>query len=160
MIEDEIFDDFYDEDQEKLQETRNIARCLTFTSGELTLFMSAEYVTEIINGHTITPVPLLPSYVKGIINLRGQILPIVDIRTYMGVNDEEFTAKTCIVVVNIEGVTLGIIVDSVLQVEDIDLDLIKPVPVKRQKKLVNGMTHLADGTVAMSFDCEALAIQH
>jgi purine-binding chemotaxis protein CheW len=51
---------------------------------------------------------------------------------------------------------MGIIVDTVRQVVDIDLDEVKPIPMKRQKKLLNGMLNMDDGTVAMSFDCDAL----
>ena len=91
----------------------SVERCLTFESGGLVLFLSTNYVIEIINEHTITPLPLVPSYIKGIINLRGQMLPILDIRTRMGKPEAEYTSKTCIVVLDVDSVPFGIIVDSV-----------------------------------------------
>lgn len=133
-------------------------RCLTFDSGELTMFLSTDYVTEIINNYPITPIPLLPSFVKGIINLRGQILPVVDIRVYMGKPEIEYTSQTCIIVINVKSMPLGIIVDSVQQVLDIDLSEVQPIPLKRQQKLLNGMITLESGKVLMSFDSEALAV--
>lgn len=134
----------------------SIERCLVFESGELRLFVSTDYVIEIINDHPITPVPVIPPYIKGIINLRGQILPVVDIRLYMGHEGAEYNSKTCIIVLQIDSVPLGIIVDAVQQVIDIDFSKIHSIPVKRQQKLLDGMITLEDGRVLMSFDCRAL----
>ena len=69
----------------------SVERCLTFESGGLVLFLSTKYVIEIINAYAITPLPLVPSFIKGIINLRGQILPVVDIRLCMGKPEVEYT---------------------------------------------------------------------
>ena len=59
-------------------ENQSVERCLTFESGDMTLFLSINNVTEIINDCAITHLPLVPDYIKGIINLRGQILPVVE----------------------------------------------------------------------------------
>ena len=67
-----------------------------------------------------------------------------------------YTSKTCIIVLNIDSVPLGIIVDNVRSVLDIDLNEIHALPLKRPQKLANGMLKLDDDTVAMSFDCRAL----
>lgn len=77
-------------------------RAVSPSSPGLTLFLSTEYVIEIINAYSITPLPLVPSFIKGIINLRGQILPVVDIRMCMGKPEMEYTNKTCIVVLNVD----------------------------------------------------------
>ena len=119
-------------------------------------FLCTNYVIEIINGHSITPIPMIPSFIKGILNLRGQILPVVDIRLYMGHEEMEFTRQTCIIVLQVDSLSLGIIVDSVQQVIDIDLANVRSIPVKRQQKLLDGMVTLEDGRVLMSFDCNAL----
>lgn len=71
-------------EEASLEEVSSIERCLTFESGGLTLFLSTNYVTEIINDCSITKLPLVPAHVQGILNLRGQILPVVDIRLSMG----------------------------------------------------------------------------
>lgn len=139
------------------EEPSSAERCLTFESGGLLLFLSTKYVTEIINGHSITHLPLVPPFVKGIINLRGQILPVVDIRVCMDKPEAEYTNKTCIVVLNVDNIPLGIVVDSVRRVMDINLDYVRPIPLKRQQKLLDGMITAEDGSVLMSFDCASLA---
>ena len=117
------------------EETSSVERCLTFESGDLVLYISTNYVIEIINNHTITTLPLMPSYIKGIINLRGQILPVVDIQQLMGKCDPDGPEKTCIIVLDIDSVSLGIVVDSVRQVIDIDLKNVRPALPPRHRLL-------------------------
>lgn len=138
------------------EENSTVERCLTFESGDLVLYISTKHVIEIINNHTITTLPLMPPYIKGIINLRGQILPVVDIEHRMGKESMDSVEKTCIIVLDIDSVGLGIIVDSVRQVIDIDLKNVRPIPLKRQQKLLDGMVTMEDGSVFMSIDCQAL----
>ena len=153
----ELMEEFFEE-EEKIEEgeTNDAERCLTFESGGLVMYMSTSYVIEIINDHSITALPMVPHYVKGIINLRGSILPVVDIRLLMDREAEEYTSKTCIIVLNIDSVAIGIIVDRVRQVIDIDLSEVQPIPLRNRQKLCNGMITLDSGEVAMSFDAEAL----
>ena len=75
----------------------------------------------------------------------------------MGKPEVEYTNKTCIVVLNVDSISLGIVVDSVRQVMDINFQDVRPIPVKRQQKLLDGMVNIEDGGVLMSFDCHALA---
>lgn len=140
-----------------IEESSSVERCLTFESGDLVLYISTKHVIEIINNHTITTLPLMPPYIKGVINLRGQILPVVDIEHRMGKESMDSSEKTCIIVLEIDSVALGIIVDSVRQVIDIDLKQVRPIPLKRQQKLLDGMVTMDDGSVFMSIDCQALA---
>ena len=153
----ELMEEFFEE-EEKIEEgeTNDAERCLTFESGGLVMYMSTSYVIEIINDHSITALPMVPHYVKGIINLRGSILPVIDIRLLMHREAEEYTSKTCIIVLNIDSVAIGIIVDRVRQVIDIDLSEVQPIPLRNRQKLCNGMITLDSGEVAMSFDAEAL----
>ena len=153
----ELMEEFFEE-EEKIEEgeSNDAERCLTFESGGLVMYMSTSYVIEIINDHSITALPMVPHYVKGIINLRGSILPVIDIRLLMDREAEEYTSKTCIIVLNIDSVAIGIIVDRVRQVIDIDLSEVQPIPLRNRQKLCNGMITLDSGEVAMSFDAEAL----
>lgn len=139
------------------EENAAIERCLTFESGGLVLYISTKHVIEIINNHTITTLPLMPPFIKGIINLRGQILPVVDIQLRMGKESSDFSSNTCIIVLDINSISLGIIVDSVRQVIDIDLSNVRPIPLKNQQKLLDGMVTMDDGSVFMSIDCQALS---
>ena len=118
-------------------------RFLTFSSNGLNIGVSTNYVIEIITNHSITMLPLAPDYVKGIINLRGQIIPIIDIRLRMGKPSIDYTSSTCIIVLNINSVQIGIIVDAVQQVMDIDQSQISPVPVENQQELISGMVSLS-----------------
>ncbi len=145
-----------EDDQTAVEVPETMERCLVFESGGLIMFMSTEYVIEIINDHSVTKLPVVPDYVAGILNLRGQILPVVDIRLLMGKPAAEYDSKTCIIVLNIDSVPIGIIVDTVRQVMDIDTAKIQPVPLRNRQKLTNGMLDMGNGVTAMSFDCGAL----
>ncbi len=138
----------------KYQFLRNVF--LTFSSNGLNIGVSTNYVIEIITNHIITVLPLVPDYVKGIINLRGQIIPIIDIRLRMGNPSIDYTNSTCIIVLNINSVQIGIIVDDVQQVMDIDQSQISPVPVENRQELISGMVSSSDRSVILFLDCEQL----
>ena len=131
-------------------------RFLTFSSNGLNIGVSTNYVIEIITNHIITVLPLVPDYVKGIINLRGQIIPIIDIRLRMGNPSIDYTNSTCIIVLNINSVQIGIIVDDVQQVMDIEQSQISPVPVENRQELISGMVSSSDRSVILFLDCEQL----
>ncbi len=85
-------------------------------------------VQEIILMGEITRVPQTPPYIKGLINLRSSVIPIVDLRLRFGLSHEEATDETRIMVVNVLGKTIGIIVDAVSEVLRISQDQIAPPP--------------------------------
>jgi len=89
-------------------------------------------VKEIIGLMTITTVPQTPTYVKGVINLRGKVIPVVDLRLKFGMEPMEYTDRTCIIVVEIRGaertVLMGIVVDSVSEVLNIKGSEIEDTP--------------------------------
>lgn len=84
-------------------------------------------VREIIGIMDITSMPQMPGYVKGVINLRGKVIPVIDLRLKFGLEPAEYTEQTCIVVVDV-GSLVGIIVDTVQEVLDIDAAQIDPPP--------------------------------
>ena len=131
-------------------------RFLTFTCDGLNIGVSTNYVIEIITDHSITMLPLVPDYLKGIISMRGEIIPIIDIRLRMGKPSIEYTSSTCIIVLNINSISIGIIVDAVQQVMDIDQSKVSPVPVENQQELINGMVSSSDRSVILFLDCEQL----
>ncbi|MCI8624010.1 MAG: purine-binding chemotaxis protein CheW [Provencibacterium sp.] len=77
------------------------------------------HVMEIIQVVAITPVPNVPDYISGIINLRGKIVPVINVRVKFGQPAKEFDDKTCIIVIEIEGFRVGLIVDGVSEVATI-----------------------------------------
>ncbi len=134
----------------------NVARFLIFVSDGLHFGVNTDRVIEIINNHMIRPLPMVPNYVRGIINLRGQIIPIIDMRLRMGKVYQEYTPKTGIVILEIESNIIGVVVDSVAQVIDIDLDRTLLIPTENRQELTNSMISTNDGTVILLLECEAI----
>ena len=89
-------------------------------------------VKEIIGLMPITTVPQTPGYVKGVINLRGKVIPVADLRLKFGMEAMAYNDRTCIIVVEIEGAagpsSMGIVVDSVSEVLNIKADDIEDTP--------------------------------
>jgi purine-binding chemotaxis protein CheW len=85
-------------------------------------------VFEIIRHQPITPVPRAPSFVKGVINLRGRIIPVVDLRERFGMSGVEPTKETRIVVAESSSTRIGLIVDSVSEVLLVSVDVVEPTP--------------------------------
>ena len=89
-------------------------------------------VREIIRLQKITPIPQVPEFVKGVINLRGRVIPVIDLRVKFGLK-AEFAERTCIVVVQVDlaqikPIQMGLIVDSVDEVLNVAVDMIEPTP--------------------------------
>ena len=85
-------------------------------------------VREIIGIMDITAVPQMPSYVKGVINLRGKVIPILDLRLKFSMEEIAHTPETCIIVVDVDGTLIGVIVDQVSEVLDIAAEDIEDPP--------------------------------
>ncbi len=89
-------------------------------------------VQEIIGIMPVTKVPRVPEFVRGVINLRGKIIPVVDLRVHFGFSGQEDTTKTCFIVVQIargdRKVVMGVIVDEVAEVIDLKSEQIEPAP--------------------------------
>ena len=126
---------------------------LIFSSDGLMYGIKAELVKDINTDYTITYLPKVPSYVRGVINLRGQIVPIVDIRLRLGKPEQN---NFCGIVVDVDGSMVGILVDMVEQMVDVPLDAILPVPTSRGHAMVSGMWTLPDGNTMLELDCELL----
>lgn len=137
-------------------EAEAMERYLTFRTDNLIFGVSTNYIIEIITNHVITAMPMMPGYVKGIINLRGQIVPIIDIRLRLGKPTIEYTSTTCVIVLNVDSVYIGIIVDAVEQVLDIDYSRISSVPASNREELVSGMISMPDNKVVLLLDCVTL----
>lgn len=100
----------------ELEEDTQKDRYLTFVLGEECYGIEIRYVTEIIGMQAITVIPEIPDYVKGIINLRGKIIPVIDVRTRFRKEEKSYNDRTCVIVVDINELSIGLIVDSVAEV--------------------------------------------
>ena len=120
---------------------------LTFLLAEEEYGLEILKVREIIQIMAITTVPRTPSYVKGVINLRGKVIPVVDLRLKMGMAEADRSDETCIIVVDIGEVEMGIVVDRVSEVLDITAENIEDAPefgVRLSTDYILGMGKLND----------------
>ena len=85
-------------------------------------------VIEIVQIQPATKLPELPFYAKGIINLRGRLIPLIDVNLRFGKKEKQYTDRTCIIIVDINGMYVGLIVDTVDEVLGIDINQISPPP--------------------------------
>ncbi len=98
---------------------------LTFLINNESYGIEIKYVTEIIGIQKITGIPEMPQYVKGVINLRGSVIPVMDLRLRFRMEEKEYNDRTCIIVVHFDETKFGIIVDFVSEVMDITPDMIE-----------------------------------
>jgi purine-binding chemotaxis protein CheW len=132
-------------------------RYLTFSLGKEAYGIEIKYVTEIIGIQTITEIPELPEYVKGIINLRGKIIPVVDVRLRFKKEPREYNDRTCMIVVDNHEISIGLIVDSVSEVISIsDGEIVSPPEFnKSANKYIKGIGK-AGNEVKLILDCNKL----
>ncbi|MCB2340677.1 chemotaxis protein CheW [Clostridium estertheticum] len=131
---------------------------LTFSVGKESYGIEIKFVTEIIGIQEITEVPELPDYVKGIINLRGKIIPVIDVRIRFRKEPKDYNDRTCIVVINIKETTVGLIVDNVAEVINIDDSNIVPPPQMKtgfHNRYVRGIGKVGN-EVKLLLDCDKL----
>ena len=101
---------------------------LTFLVGDVGYGIEISYVVEIISVQEITLVPHTHAYVKGIINLRGTVVPVIDMGMRFGQGEVVYTDKTCIIVLSMDDMSVGILVDGVQDVSDIGDENIQEPP--------------------------------
>jgi len=116
--------------QRSLQE--DALQYLTFSLGDEVFAIDIRSVREIIQHGSMTVVPLMPEFVRGIINLRGAVVPVIDLQSRFGRPKAEFGKKTCVIIFDVgpdgDKVELGLLVDAVSEVIDIAPSAIEPPP--------------------------------
>jgi len=130
---------------------------LTFLIGNEFYGIEIKHVTEIIGIHVITEIPEVPEYIKGIINLRGKIIPVMDVRLRFKKEYREYNDRTCIIVIDVKDVSIGLIVDSVCEVLTMqDTDIIEPPDInKGGNKYIKGIGRTGTD-VKLILDCDKL----
>ena len=125
---------------------------LTFTLAGEDYGIGILKIKEIMGMMPITPVPRMPVFVKGVINLRGRVIPVLDLRHRFGVEAKNYTDRTCIVVVEVEGsagrIMMGVVVDSVSEVLNIKPEEIEDTPsfgTKLDTDYILGMAKMGKG---------------
>jgi purine-binding chemotaxis protein CheW len=115
-----------------LREVAQATQFLTFRLAEETFALEIGKVREVLDFTTVTRVPNVPEFMRGVINLRGSVVPVVDLRLKFGMKPTEKTVNTCIIIVeiNLDGdrTVLGAMADSVQEVLELEADEIEPAP--------------------------------
>lgn len=129
---------------------------LTFLVGKDILALAVDYVHEIVQLQPIVPVPQQQGYMKGVMNLRGDIIPVLDLKRRLGNEDTEATPRTCIIVTDIGGERAGMVVDTVYEVMDIPQEEIVPFSNDADAGSCICAMVKRDKDVYMILDCDAV----
>ena len=132
-------------------------KLLTFQIQQAVYGVELDHVIEIISIQFITTVPNVPTYIKGIINLRGKIVPVLDVRLKLGLDELAYDDKTCIVVVNVNEMQVGLIVDRVSEVVNVNQSNLFQIPELSQKKEHQYLQSIAqiDGKIILNLDFDS-----
>ncbi len=124
-----------------------LGKVMTFNIGDQVYGVEIQYVMEIIGLPHITKVPHVPNYIKGIINVRSKVVPVVDIRTRFGKPEIPPTKRTCIITLTLDGneTCCGIIVDNVADVEDIHTGDISATPENKNVNINDFIQYMIRG---------------
>ncbi|MDE7018394.1 MAG: chemotaxis protein CheW [Lachnospiraceae bacterium] len=149
-----------DEDGASGERDTQKGKYMTFKSGNEYFGLEIQYVNEIIQLQAITAIPETEDYIKGLINLRGKVIPVVDVRLRFKQEPFEYNDRTCIIVINIKSMMVGLIVEKIAEVVEIKEDNILPPPTvgrtdRIQNKYVYGIGKVGD-TVKLLLDPDKL----
>ncbi len=129
-----------------------ILQCVTFRLDGETYGINVMRVQEVLRVTEIAPVPGAPDYVMGIINLRGNVVTVIDGRQRLGLPQKELDDSTRIIVIEGEGQVIGILVDAVAEVVDIDtaeIDTAPGVGSEESARYIQGVTHCGDALLIL-----------
>ena len=152
-----------EETGELLEEDSQKGKFMTFQTGKEFFGISISYVNEIIAMQPIAAIPEVDDYIKGLINLRGKIIPVIDVRVRFKMEPTEYTDRTCIIVIDVKSTMIGLIVERIAEVDTIADDRIVPPPSLGRKehehnKYVYGLARTGD-VVKLLIDPEKLIRQ-
>jgi purine-binding chemotaxis protein CheW len=129
-----------------IAEIEEATQHLTFKLDDEVFALDISKVREVLEYTSVTKVPQTPEFMKGVINLRGGVVPVVDLRLKFGMTEAERTVNTCIIIVEVEmdgeSTVLGALADSVQEVHDFEADQIEPAPkigTKLNTEFIKGM---------------------
>ncbi len=146
--------------EDALERNTQQGKYMTFRSGNEYFGLKIQYVSEIIPFQVITPIPETEDYIKGLINLRGKILPVIDVRLRFMQDPFEYNDRTCIIVIIVKNTMVGLVVEEIAEVVEIaDENILPPPTIMRgdriQNKYVYGIGRVGD-TVKLLIDPDKL----
>lgn len=147
--------DFNEENEENLD--RDYSRYLEFCLGEEKFGIPLLQVRELISVPETTPIPYAPDYFLGIMNLRGQVISIIDLRKKMKISSKENTKETAVIIIEIQDVSLGIIVDSinkVLNMNSHDVSIVPEIESQIHSEFISGIYRSPDDNLIVLMNLE------
>ena len=136
---------------------------MTFRVGQDVFGIELRYVNEILQMQPITPIPEVEHFIKGLINLRGKIIPVIDVAERFGKENFVYNDRTCVMVIEVKNVEVGLIIENIAEVVSIkDEDILPPPAIVKtansntmsnnvQSKFIQGIGKV-DGTVKLLLD--------
>ncbi|MCL1880877.1 MAG: chemotaxis protein CheW [Oscillospiraceae bacterium] len=148
----------------RVEKESEITKVLTFLIGEQVYGIEIPYIIEIIGVPSITHVPCyeIPSFIKGIINVRSKVVPVVNVRACFGKEEIAYDERACTIIVAHEGVSVGLIVDEVLDVSSVSEKHLAKTPELNQvnnNKFIDYILEMSDG-VKLVLDVQKLIFDH
>jgi purine-binding chemotaxis protein CheW len=139
LTEQDAHDEMFIEDDD---ESGQADKYLLFNLGDEVYGINIAHVTEIIEMQKITEVPDMPSFIKGVINLRGRVIPVMDLRLRFQMLERDYDDRTCVIIANMGTTSMGFIVDTVAEVHDIREGEIEAPPAFKEDA---GRSHYISG---------------
>ena len=143
-------------DKDNIEIIDNVSTFLSFKLGKELFAINVAKVLTILELRPITKVPNSPDYMRGVINLRGNVLPVIDMRLKFKMESTEFTKNTCIIVLNVvvdnEDIQLGMLVDAVdrvLEIKDSEIEESPTIGTKYKTEFIQGMFKLDSGFIML-----------
>ena len=134
-------------DEEELEDIRH-GKYMTFQVGMDFFGIELKYVNEIIQMQPVTPIPEVEHFIKGLINLRGKIIPVIDVADRFGKESFDYNDRTCVIVIEVKGIEVGLIIENIAEVVSIDAENILPPPTvghgSAQSKFIHGIGKIGD----------------
>ncbi len=152
---------FTDEEFDEEEEDTLEGRYLIFSIEARHYGIEIQHITEIVGLQAITEVPDMPAFVKGVINLRGKIIPLIDVRSRFKLSEIEYNDKTSVIILRIQNQFIGLIVDMVREVIKINDDQLEETPRfgdKEGNRFVKALAKVKD-EVKILLDTERLLVE-
>ncbi|MCX6154319.1 MAG: chemotaxis protein CheW [Candidatus Kapabacteria bacterium] len=140
----------YDDDDFDSEVDSQLDKYITFKIGAEDYAIEIRYVSEIIGIQKISHIPYMPTYLKGIINLRANVIPVIDVRLKFGYIEKSYNDRTSVLIINLNEATIGLIVDEVSEVLDIPANQIDPPPIagkQTKNRYIKGFGKVADTVI-------------
>ncbi len=136
-------------------------KILTFFIEEQIYGIQIDYVADIIEIQPITIVPKVPSYIKGVINLRGKVIPVMSLKERFGKEQTPYDSRTCIIVAEYDEVSVGMIIDRISEVVSVDAEKVTTPPMYKSVNVNKFINYIVNDKedVTLILDCKKIIFE-